>query len=221
MQKSLKISGVKPGCFGSRHSRGEEREPRPFGSPCLGFCLLHALHLTSKRAASWGAGETHQENSDHLTNLRRLAASPSPPCWVSISLKSSPSSLTQSFQNPADSEVPLWFQGFCLKPFSAALASFLTTLTPLPCLVLNKRKQSVLQPKKKKKERNGKPNYEIKKANKVLICLFAFPSVVILSVPLQKFQETNAPLPSKFSQDFGACALLVTAWQCIKMLLPT
>ena len=109
-----------------------------------------------KRAASWGAGETHQENSDHLTNLRRLAASPSPPCWVSISLKSSPSSLTQSFQNPADSEVPLWFQGLCLKPFSAALGSFLTTLTPLPCFVLNKWKQSVLQPKKKKRKKGRK-----------------------------------------------------------------
>ena len=34
---------------------------------------------------------------------------------LGISLKSSPSSLTKSFQNPAAFEAPLWFQGFCLK----------------------------------------------------------------------------------------------------------
>ena len=36
------------------------------------------------------------------------------PMLVSL-WKSSPSSLTQSFQNPAAFEPPLWFQGFCLK----------------------------------------------------------------------------------------------------------
>ena len=44
----------------------------------------------------------------------------------------------------------------------------------------------------KKKERNGKPNYKIRKANKVLMCLFVcFSQLVILSVPLWKFQETK------------------------------
>ena len=79
-----------------------------------------------------------------------------------------------------------------------------------------------MQPKQTNKKRNGKPNYEIRKANKVLVCLFlCFFQLVILSVPLWKFQETNAPLPSEISQDFGACTLLVTAWQCTKMLPPT
>jgi len=73
-----------------------------------------------------------------------------------------------------------------------------------------------------KKKRNGKPIYEIRKANKVLICLFVcFSQLVILSVPPWKFQETKLFSLPEFSQDFGACALLVTAWQCIKMLPPT
>ena len=95
-------------------------------NPNLALLDLHALGSAPQTTTSvtswkplprWG-GETHQEDSDHLTNLLRMAG---PQAGLGeFSSKALASGTIRSLWSPVAFENPPWCQGFCLKSLSAA-----------------------------------------------------------------------------------------------------